>query len=97
MGISFRQDAASALVVGQMLYLVSEPENPFDPNALAIYADVERTKQLGYVMKDLARDLSAQGKLGWKYECVVSDLTGGPKQTRGVNIKIIARREGEGI
>ncbi len=42
-------DVIDQLVLGTPVSLVSEPDNPYDPEAVAIY--LERTK-LGYIPKD---------------------------------------------
>ncbi len=39
------------------LQLVREPDNPHDPNALAIW-DAERRVQVGYVPRDVAAELA---------------------------------------
>ena len=58
-GVSFRPDALEdpSFDPGRRLALVREPENEHDPNAVAIWNE-ERTRQLGYVPRDVAPALA---------------------------------------
>lgn len=58
-GVSFRPDALPmpAFDPGSRLQLVREPDNPHDPQALAIW-DAERRVQLGYVPREVAAELA---------------------------------------
>ena len=58
-GVSYRAEALddASFDPGQTLALVPEPENEYDPNAVAIW-NGERTLQLGYVPAALAPDLT---------------------------------------
>jgi hypothetical protein len=57
-GASYREDALQddAFAPGRRLALVREPENPHDPNAVAIW-DAERRMQAGYVPAEIAPEL----------------------------------------
>ena len=57
-GVSFRPEAVAdeSFDPGARLALVSEPENEYDPNAVAVWND-ERTLQAGYVPRDVAAEL----------------------------------------
>jgi len=57
-GVSFRPEAVAdaSFDPGARLALVSEPENEYDPNAVAVWND-ERTLQAGYVPRDVAGEL----------------------------------------
>jgi hypothetical protein len=57
-GASYRLEALQdeAFAPGRRLALVREPENPHDPNAVAIW-DEARRLQAGYVPADLAPEL----------------------------------------
>ena len=57
-GSSYRLDALQddAFAPGRRLALVREPENPHDPNAVAVW-DAERRLQAGYVPAELAPEL----------------------------------------
>lgn len=96
-GVSWekRQDDVKELVENQELFVMHEVDNPFDPRALAAFADAAHTKKIGYLGKELAHDMFEQMKIGWTYQYFVTQVTGGDKnhQTRGVNIKIVARKE----
>jgi len=50
-GISFYQDNLDDLSIGDKLDIVPQPENPYDPGALAVYRN---GKQLGYLPKKVA-------------------------------------------
>jgi hypothetical protein len=57
-GASYRGDALQdeAFAPGRRLALVREPENEYDPNAVAVY-DAERRLQAGYVPAEVAPEL----------------------------------------
>jgi HIRAN domain len=58
-GASYRADALQeeAFAPGRRLALVREPENEYDPDAVAVW-DAERRFQAGYVPADVALELS---------------------------------------
>jgi HIRAN domain len=58
-GVSFRPEALDdpSFDPGRKLLLVPEPDNPHDPNAVAVWNE-ERTLQLGYVPREVAPELS---------------------------------------
>jgi len=86
-GISFegRQGYISSLQIGDTLEIKPEPNNVYDPNAIAIFVG---DKQLGYLKKELAESLKKELEAGYNYTCVVSDITGATHQTQGVNIEL---------
>jgi hypothetical protein len=57
-GASYRADALQddAFAPGRRLALVREPENEYDPNAVAVF-DSDRRLQAGYVPADVAPEL----------------------------------------
>jgi hypothetical protein len=59
-GVSYRLDALQddAFAPGRELALVAEPDNEYDPHAIALW-DGERRLQAGYVPAEIARDLDA--------------------------------------
>ena len=69
-GASYRADALQddAFVPGRRLALVREPDNPHDPNAVAIF-DAERRVQAGYVPAEVAPELRGdeQAVSLWEY------------------------------
>ena len=70
-GVSYRQEALddAAFEPGRRLALVPEPENPHDPNAVAIY-DENETLQVGYVPAAVAPELygDEQAVSLWRFE-----------------------------
>ena len=58
-GVSYRPEALDdpSFEPGRRLALVREPENPHDPNAVAIWNE-ERTAQAGYVPREIAPELA---------------------------------------
>jgi hypothetical protein len=70
-GVSYRADALddASFDPGQPLALVREPDNEYDPNAVAIW-NAERTLQLGYVPRDVAPELAGdeQALSLWRVE-----------------------------
>ena len=81
-----RQLYASRCYIGQELELVRERTNPFDSNAIAVYAG---NHQLGYIKKEIAAQLAGQIDSGRHYLCYVEQVTGGGDMFWGVNIKIV--------
>ena len=57
-GVSYRAEALpdESFDPGRRLSLVREPENDYDPNAMAIWNEA-RTLQVGYVPRELAPEL----------------------------------------
>ena len=89
-GVSFegRQNLVAGLAPGDPLDLVREPDNPHDPNALAVrYGRL----QLGYVRREIAARLAPNVDGGDRYRASVGSITGGGARHVGVNIRV--RRE----
>ncbi len=86
-GVSFegRQDVIAGLQVGATLTLERQPDNPHDPNAIAVSYG---TLQLGYIRKEHAVHLASVIDSGVAYRCYISMLTGGGDLHRGVNIVV---------
>jgi hypothetical protein len=70
-GVSYRGEvlADPSFAPGRRLALVREPDNPHDPNAIAIWNE-SRTLQLGYVPAEVAPELSGdeQALSLWRVE-----------------------------
>jgi single-stranded-DNA-specific exonuclease len=84
-GVSFegRQDVAAGLREGQSLELVRQPENPVDPNAVAVrYGALP----IGFLKKDIAKRLAPNIDAGDRYTATVGSVTGGGAKNVGVNI-----------
>lgn len=87
-GVTFeeRQDFIKNLVEGAKVKLIREPENTFDPFAIAVYVD---TLKIGYLKKELAHHLSKSLDEGIEYTGRVSQVTGGQNEKNyGVNLFI---------
>jgi hypothetical protein len=88
-----RQDNCRKVVDGQKLYVVLETNNAFDPQAMKIFADEALQLPLGYVQRELAKDLQTQMQQGWSYEVFATKRTGGERgKSTGVNIRIVAHK-----
>lgn len=70
-GVSFRPESLddASFDPGRSLALVPEPDNPHDPNAVAVWNE-ERTLQLGYVPRETAPELAGdeQAVSLWRVE-----------------------------
>lgn len=76
---------------GTALELRREPDNPYDPDAIAVYCGGE---QVGYVTAELADTFAEDLDAGAiKMEAVVSEVTGGTpeKPSVGVNIYVLVK------
>jgi single-stranded-DNA-specific exonuclease len=83
-----RQNLVAGLAPGDPLDLVREPENPHDPNALAVrYGRLH----LGYLRREIAQRLAPVVDAGERYRVSVGSITGGGERHVGVNIRV--RRE----
>jgi len=65
------------LKVGNILRLIPEPENPYDPNAVRI-EDWHDT-MLGYVPKKFSSEISVRFDIDLNFECVITELNPGAK------------------
>ncbi len=77
---------------GQMLILSPEPNNPKDPNAVAVHI---AQGQIGYIMGGrLAEDISGHLQAGRQVTAHIKEITGGNgRETYGVNISIHITRQ----
>ena len=86
-----RQDNVKSLVQGQTIYFKPEPNNPFDSNAVKLFADKELTKELGYIDSQMLKDM-----VGFKVDAVmvrsVGSATGNKFANWGANIMIVFKR-----
>lgn len=82
-----RQKLVSQCEAGEMLKLVREPDNPHDPNAIAVYS---ASGQLGYLSAEVAEELAEQMDAGAELGAEVQEVTGGVDGLKfGVNIKLV--------
>ena len=72
---------------GEGLILKREPFNPYDSNAVAVYAS--NGEQIGFLPKDIAKEAAPRMDRGVIYRATVVGVTGGDAENvYGVNIKI---------
>jgi hypothetical protein len=78
---------------GRPFALVPEPENPYDPNAVAIW-DAGRKVQVGYVPRDLARTVSSALEAGTRLEAMcLAELIRKPREER-VGLRVLLAPRG---
>jgi single-stranded-DNA-specific exonuclease len=88
MGVSFegRQDFVSGLTPGHELELKRQPDNPVDPNAIAVWYG---GWQLGFLRKQIAKHLAPLIDGGVRYTARIEHITGGRDgKNFGVNIRV---------
>lgn len=88
MGVSFegRQDRVAGLVPGLKLELKRQPDNPADPNAVAVWYG---GWQIGYLRKQIAKHLAPLIDGGATYTAGIEHVTGGKDGKHyGVNIRV---------
>jgi len=96
------QEALKALSIGQALFLVREPDNEFDQNAIAVHAQyiLEDSTfeqiRIGYLPKETAAKLCKDVEQ-FMVTCNVAEITGGTtdKSNTGCNILLIVERKDE--
>ena len=86
-GVTFegRQGYIKECYEGQSLDLVRDKLNPYDSNAIAVYAG---NYQVGFISKELASKLAPQIDMGKEFSCKVSSVTGGGDFPYGLNVQI---------
>jgi len=90
-GVTFenRQIIVKQLRVGEMLELVQEPDNIYDPNAVRVIR--QSGEQVGYLNKNIAEEIQWYFDASWlHHEVEILDIIGKPSvgQSLGVLIKI---------
>ena len=92
---SSRQEIIKRLRPGNLLYLIPEPDNPYDPGAIAVWASYRRWfrkhyGQIGYIDRDLNESLGHNFDEGRQVYARVKTIIGGSneKPNLGVNIQI---------
>ena len=87
MGTSFYPVPWQTLKAGQPLWVWREPDNPYDPNALAV--GISPTHQIGHLKRELASELSGQIDKGWcLLACEIQEITGLGKEQYGINVAL---------
>ena len=89
-GVTFenRQVNVKALIQGQTIFFKPEPENPYDANAIKLFADRECTKELGHVDSQLLKDM-----VGYTIIDVMVRSVGAKHDTFGANIAIVFQKK----
>lgn len=87
---SDRQKILERCTVGEELRLVPEPDNRFDPNAVAIYRG--NGEQLGYLGRRLAEEMHGWMNKGEHWSAVLMEVTGIDKGTLGANIALVRKK-----
>jgi len=95
-GVSFKNDDGSdrqALIrqckVLDPLELKHEPNNPFDPNAVAV---CRNSLQLGHLKRELAPEIVYYVQNGWRLSALVASVQGrgsGGRRKDGINIAVL--------
>ncbi len=87
MGTTFTDMAKLNIKEGDELMLNREPNNKYDKNAIRVSWGVIK---IGYIKKELAKDMAKAMDKGKKYKCYVSNVTGGTKgkTNKGINIRL---------
>lgn len=86
-GVTKYRKAIDKAEEGDAISLVREPDNEYDPNAIAIHLDRTCAK-IGYINRDLASRLAAVMDSGSRVSGEITAITGGGKKERGVNVAI---------
>ncbi|MCG8614508.1 MAG: HIRAN domain-containing protein [Pseudomonadales bacterium] len=81
---------------GQPLWIIPEPDNPYDPNAVGVWVETKgflglfkQEFQIGYLNRKIAKEISAHLRNGGSVMVWVTQRTGGsPGESFGVNILI---------
>lgn len=88
-GVTFegRQDVIARLTEGTPLRLERQPENPYDPNACALFDPFG--DQVGFFNRLLAGALAPYVDAGVEYDVAVTEVTGGAEgESFGVNVLV---------
>jgi single-stranded-DNA-specific exonuclease len=90
-GVTFegRQDSIAGMEPGRELELVRQPQNAFDPNAVAVHYG---RLQLGFLKKAIAARIAPNIDGGERYRAEVKHVTGGGTRSVGVNIWVTRER-----
>lgn len=83
-----RQDILAHLEGNESLRVRREPENQYDPRAVAVDVDIKgKWYPVGYIAKDKNKDIAEALDAGRKVEIKISGVTGGDKgKNLGMNI-----------
>lgn len=82
--------------IGKPVYLFREPDNQYDSNAVAVYIDAGKKREIiGYIGREQAKYYAERMDQGKQYDAVVGWIYGGNGINYGVNIDIsmISKKE----
>lgn len=72
-----RQAKIAGLLLSDPVRIVPEPDNPYDPNALAVHVAHEgKVEHVGYIPRDMAAEIAPIID-GEAFMCAVAEITGG--------------------
>ncbi|MDZ4178745.1 MAG: single-stranded-DNA-specific exonuclease RecJ [Coriobacteriia bacterium] len=93
-GVTFegRQDVIGRLEPGLPLRVEREPDNPYDPNAVALIDP--HGDQVGFFNRRLAAMLAPAIDAGVEYDVEVADVTGGEAE-RSLGLNVLVTRRGD--
>lgn len=87
-GVSFRPEAVAQARKGMKVSLVREPDNPHDPNAVAVWDEFE-AMQFGYIKRQYAWPIARAIDRGDPVSAVVAKTVGGENgMSAGITIRI---------
>lgn len=90
-----RQDILAHLEGNESIRVRREPENQYDPRAVAVDVDIKgRWYPVGYIAKDKNKDIAEALDAGREVEIKLSEVTGGDKgKNLGMNIYLKYEKE----
>ena len=90
-----RQDILAHLEGNESLRVRREPENQYDPRAVAVDVDIKgKWYPVGYIAKDKNKDIAEALDAGREVEIKISEVTGGDKgKNLGMNICLKYEKE----
>jgi hypothetical protein len=91
---SDRLQAALVCAPDEQLDLIAEPDNPFDPNAIAVHH--QNGLQIGYLPRELAGIVSQEMTRRWEYTAFVWTLGDDTPPYTAFNIELLVLRIVEG-
>ncbi len=91
-----RQDILAHLEGNEDLRVRREPENQYDPRAVAVDVDIKgKWYPVGYIAKDKNKDIAEALDAGREVEIKISEVTGGDKgKNLGMNICLKYEKDG---
>jgi len=97
-GVKFHQykDVLNDVSEGNVLQLIPEPTNKYDPNAVQIHFDNgDKSAFIGFVPKKFSSEISALLEVGIDLECKLTKFTKDAKPWEIFEVEIKERQENE--